>query len=294
MMSTTTTTGNNSSVLPSKRLVPPANLFQPQQKPPLGSSGEYPYPFTRQYNHHNQQQQQQQRQYATPQQTDLSAGGINPSSSDNNSPSLTPPSSQSMTDPQQLPYTLGTLAAGGDDRRNSTISVLSMHSFGSGMTGEQKPNGLISRQQSSSIEDLAAVLSLPNQRDQQTAEAINALVSLTGTVPLTAAQQQQQKQQQQQQEKQRRHRRKFDEVERLFRCNFGTCQKSYGTLNHLNHHIVLQGHGPKRKPSEFPEIRRYLKEKHRHSSQIASADISDTASEPSLPQPLQSAQLQQQ
>ncbi|SAM03723.1 hypothetical protein [Absidia glauca] len=54
----------------------------------------------------------------------------------------------------------------------------------------------------------------------------------------------------------KRPRRRFNEIERLYHCNFGKCKKSYGTLNHLNSHIVMQAHGPKRQPSEFKEMRR--------------------------------------
>ncbi|KAI9292843.1 hypothetical protein K502DRAFT_294715 [Neoconidiobolus thromboides FSU 785] len=49
----------------------------------------------------------------------------------------------------------------------------------------------------------------------------------------------------------KRLRRKYDEIVRLYKCNYGTCSKSYGTLNHLNCHIQLQNHGKKRSPNEF-------------------------------------------
>lgn len=41
---------------------------------------------------------------------------------------------------------------------------------------------------------------------------------------------------------QKRPRRKFNEIERLYQCNFYNCTKSYGTLNHLNAHISMQEH----------------------------------------------------
>jgi hypothetical protein len=40
----------------------------------------------------------------------------------------------------------------------------------------------------------------------------------------------------------KRPRRKYHEVERLYRCNFQECNKSYGTLNHLNAHVSMQRH----------------------------------------------------
>lgn len=47
----------------------------------------------------------------------------------------------------------------------------------------------------------------------------------------------------------KRPRRRFDEIERLYRCGWGGCEKSYGTLNHLNAHVAMQQHGEKRLPS---------------------------------------------
>lgn len=41
---------------------------------------------------------------------------------------------------------------------------------------------------------------------------------------------------------QKRPRRKFNEIERLYQCNYYNCTKAYGTLNHLNAHISMQEH----------------------------------------------------
>jgi len=50
----------------------------------------------------------------------------------------------------------------------------------------------------------------------------------------------------------RRPRRKWEEIERKYKCDFnGTCEKAYGTLNHLNAHVALQQHGQKRLPQDF-------------------------------------------
>ncbi|KAF9989360.1 hypothetical protein BGZ75_006649 [Mortierella antarctica] len=54
----------------------------------------------------------------------------------------------------------------------------------------------------------------------------------------------------------KRPRRRFDEIERLYVCNWGDCEKAYGTLNHLNAHVNMQKHGPKRLPAEFKELRK--------------------------------------
>ncbi|KAH8917670.1 hypothetical protein BT69DRAFT_1196104, partial [Atractiella rhizophila] len=57
----------------------------------------------------------------------------------------------------------------------------------------------------------------------------------------------------------KRARRRYDEIERLYCCNYEGCGKAYGTLNHLNAHVVMQKHGAKRVPSEFKEIRKEWK-----------------------------------
>lgn len=61
--------------------------------------------------------------------------------------------------------------------------------------------------------------------------------------------------------KKKRKRRKFHEIDRLYKCNYQNCDKSYGTLNHLNAHVQLQVHGAKRLPSEFKQIREQCKAK---------------------------------
>ncbi|KII85879.1 hypothetical protein PLICRDRAFT_114930, partial [Plicaturopsis crispa FD-325 SS-3] len=54
----------------------------------------------------------------------------------------------------------------------------------------------------------------------------------------------------------KRPRRRYDEIERLYECRWEGCRKAYGTLNHLNAHVVMQGHGERRSPSEFKELRK--------------------------------------
>jgi len=54
----------------------------------------------------------------------------------------------------------------------------------------------------------------------------------------------------------KRPRRRFDELEHIYHCSWSGCTKSYGTLNHLNAHIVMQRHGNKRTPAEFKELRK--------------------------------------
>lgn len=54
----------------------------------------------------------------------------------------------------------------------------------------------------------------------------------------------------------KRPRRRYDEIERLYHCAWPDCSKAYGTLNHLNAHVTMQKHGPKRNPNEFKELRK--------------------------------------
>lgn len=46
----------------------------------------------------------------------------------------------------------------------------------------------------------------------------------------------------------KRPRRRFEEIERMYKCGHNGCEKAYGTLNHLNAHVTMQGHGQKRTP----------------------------------------------
>ncbi|KAJ1982665.1 hypothetical protein H4R35_000188 [Dimargaris xerosporica] len=74
----------------------------------------------------------------------------------------------------------------------------------------------------------------------------------------------------------KRRRRKFDEIERYYSCRFPGCTKSYGTLNHLNSHIHMQGHGPKRLPAEFKDLRREIRRK-KTAARTAAAGSSQAA-----------------
>jgi hypothetical protein len=43
-----------------------------------------------------------------------------------------------------------------------------------------------------------------------------------------------------------RSRRRYNEIERVYKCGWQGCEKAYGTLNHLNIHVSDHTHGPKR------------------------------------------------
>ncbi|KAL1301810.1 hypothetical protein AAFC00_006000 [Neodothiora populina] len=59
----------------------------------------------------------------------------------------------------------------------------------------------------------------------------------------------------------KRPRRRYEEIERMYKCGWQGCEKAYGTLNHLNAHVTMQSHGQKRTPEEFKEIRKEWKAK---------------------------------
>jgi hypothetical protein len=46
----------------------------------------------------------------------------------------------------------------------------------------------------------------------------------------------------------KRPRRRYEEIERMYKCGHNGCEKAYGTLNHLNAHVTMQSHGQKRTP----------------------------------------------
>ncbi|CDR99142.1 related to putative C2H2 transcriptional regulator [Sporisorium scitamineum] len=73
----------------------------------------------------------------------------------------------------------------------------------------------------------------------------------------------------------KRPRRRYDEIERLYPCSWPGCTKSYGTLNHLNAHVAMQKHGPKRSPGEFKDMRKaWRKQKKEEEQQRQSRQLS--------------------
>lgn len=62
----------------------------------------------------------------------------------------------------------------------------------------------------------------------------------------------------------KRPRRRFEEIERMYKCGWQGCEKAYGTLNHLNAHVTMQSHGSKRTPEgKFPIIDLIIADKSR-------------------------------
>ncbi|KAJ5938556.1 hypothetical protein N7466_001690 [Penicillium verhagenii] len=99
----------------------------------------------------------------------------------------------------------------------------------------------------------------------------------------------------------KRPRRRYEEIERMYKCGWNGCEKAYGTLNHLNAHVTMQSHGAKRTPEEFKEIRKEWKarkkeedgqrkaaeERERAAAQAAQASHVDAPGGPSDPQAAQ-------
>lgn len=54
----------------------------------------------------------------------------------------------------------------------------------------------------------------------------------------------------------KRLRRSFNEIDRIYACLHPNCKKSYGTLNNLNAHIIMQNHGEKRCAADYSQFRR--------------------------------------
>ncbi|KAI0127804.1 putative transcriptional regulator [Xylariales sp. AK1849] len=69
----------------------------------------------------------------------------------------------------------------------------------------------------------------------------------------------------------KRPRRRYEEIERMYKCGWQGCEKAYGTLNHLNAHVTMQSHGQKRTPEEFKEIRKEWKARKKEEDQARKA-----------------------
>ena len=98
----------------------------------------------------------------------------------------------------------------------------------------------------------------------------------------------------------KRPRRRYDEIERLYRCSWQNCTKAYGTLNHLNAHITMQKHGSKRSPNgkltllrpfqkhhtdkqaplEFKELRKQWRKAKKEEAEVGVLDVVRHGSHP--------------
>uniref|UniRef100_L7JP91 C2H2-type domain-containing protein n=1 Tax=Pyricularia oryzae (strain P131) TaxID=1143193 RepID=L7JP91_PYRO1 len=79
----------------------------------------------------------------------------------------------------------------------------------------------------------------------------------------------------------KRPRRRYEEIERMYKCGWQGCEKAYGTLNHLNAHVTMQSHVclgfgaycQKRAAwSQFKEIRKEWKARKKEEEAARKAD----------------------
>ncbi|KAK3371616.1 hypothetical protein B0T24DRAFT_506982, partial [Lasiosphaeria ovina] len=67
-------------------------------------------------------------------------------------------------------------------------------------------------------------------------------------------------------------RRKYEEIERQYACRWNGCEKAYGTLSHLNVHVINKNHGKRREPKEFEETRKILQARKQQEEGTRKAD----------------------
>lgn len=78
----------------------------------------------------------------------------------------------------------------------------------------------------------------------------------------------------------RRFRRRYNQILRKYNCSYPGCSKSYGSLNHLNTHIVTKKHGQRKSKADFQvneDSRQhliYLHHRHHHHHPAPSGEYS--------------------
>ncbi|TNY18621.1 hypothetical protein DMC30DRAFT_367814 [Rhodotorula diobovata] len=83
----------------------------------------------------------------------------------------------------------------------------------------------------------------------------------------------------------KRPRRRYDEIERMYNCDYPGCTKAYGTLNHLNSHKTMQKHGPKSTPAQFKEMRKAWRERKKAEAAAAARSRAVQPQPPLAPPP---------
>lgn len=201
------------------------NIFAHQPPPLSGGAGPVPPFGTQQLQHHHQQQQQhalqQQQQHAA----QTAAGGPY----GHYRPGTDYGSRRTLEDLEESRFSRsGTSDTARPDTAYSTFSTHSAYS------GAHNPNP-------ASMYHHLTHPSLYHLAGQHT---MNSMKGPTyNFIPLPS-------------QPKKRPRRRFEEIERLYDCNYPGCNKAYGTLNHLNAHVSMQKHGPKRLPAgkSFPLV----------------------------------------
>ncbi|GAA5822006.1 hypothetical protein JCM3770_001630 [Rhodotorula araucariae] len=83
----------------------------------------------------------------------------------------------------------------------------------------------------------------------------------------------------------KRPRRRYDEIERMYNCDYPGCTKAYGTLNHLNSHKTMQKHGPRSTPAQFKEMRKAWRERKKAEAAAAARTRASQPQPPLVPPP---------
>lgn len=80
--------------------------------------------------------------------------------------------------------------------------------------------------------------------------------------------------------KHRRFRRRYYQINRKYKCTHPGCTKSYGSLNHLNTHIVTKKHGARKSKADFKhhEEQQKQQEQNQHQSQQPQDEQEDNKS----------------
>ncbi|KAJ5232933.1 Zinc finger C2H2 [Penicillium chermesinum] len=80
----------------------------------------------------------------------------------------------------------------------------------------------------------------------------------------------------------KRPRRRYEEIERMYKCGWNGCEKAYGTLNHLNAHEIRKEWKARKKEEETQ--RKAIEERERAAAQAAQANQVEPPPGPSDPQ----------
>ncbi|KAI5967814.1 uncharacterized protein KGF55_000046 [Candida pseudojiufengensis] len=91
----------------------------------------------------------------------------------------------------------------------------------------------------------------------------------------------------------RRFRRRYNQINRRFPCSYPNCMKSYGSLNHLNTHIVSKKHGHRKAKADFQNPSRPPKDDEHNYNQTSPQSQHQSTNLMNLQQQQQQQQQQQ-
>ncbi|KAG7661241.1 uncharacterized protein J8A68_005237 [[Candida] subhashii] len=91
----------------------------------------------------------------------------------------------------------------------------------------------------------------------------------------------------------RRFRRRYNQIVRKYACSYNGCTKSYGSLNHLNTHIVTKKHGHRKSKADFQHSQN-PEETHKSNNSYSEPAVTQVYQQPQEPQQTQQHQPQHQ